>query len=299
MSGTALSFEQLFDSEFLRAVRQLRWHAHRVAPGGRYAEHKSRARGQGMEFTDFRPYVAGDDLRAIDWNIYRRLGKLVVKVAEEQRSRPLYLLPDISRSMYVEERPRAVVGLRIALALASVSLQQHDPVGLFPFAEQLHVLVKAKTGRTAVLQLGRLLAQLQPQHATRLPEAIARISGMNLRRGLLVVISDFFDASGLAAVEKALGRCRHRVLLIQLMRKSDASPALQGEVRVKDCESGEITDVTVTAAVLARYMQAYERFNAGLAELASRRQIRLLRIDVEEQLLVQLASLFASDGTAI
>lgn len=298
MSGTALTFEQLFDSEFLRAVRQLRWRAHRVAPGGRYAEHKSSARGPGMEFIDFRPYVAGDDLRAIDWNIYRRLGKLVVKVAEEQRSRPLYLLPDVSRSMYIEQPPRAVAGLRVALALASVSLQQHDPVGVFPFAEQLHVLVKGKTGRTAVLQLARLLAQLQPRQITRLPDAIARISGMNLRRGLLVVISDFFDASGLEAIEKALAQCRHRVLLVQLTRRSDASPALQGDVRVKDCESGEITDVTVSPAVLARYALAYETFNAGLTALASRRQLRLLRIDVEAELLAQLAPLFATGGPA-
>jgi uncharacterized protein (DUF58 family) len=299
MSGTALSFEQLFDAEFLRAVHQLRWRTHRVAPGGRYAEHKSRERGQGMEFTDFRPYVAGDDLRTVDWNIYRRLQKLVVKVAEEQRSLPLYLLPDISRSMYVEAQPRVVVGLRIALALACVSLQQHDPVGLFPFAEQLHVLVKAKTGRTAVMQLGRLLAELQPQQATRLPEALAKISGMNLRRGLLVVISDFFDARGLEAMEQALNRCRHRVLLIQLTRKSDASPQLHGEVRVKDCESGEVTDVIVTAAVLARYTQAYARFNDALADFATRRQVRLLRIDVEADLLAQLAPLFDSGGPPV
>ena len=70
-----LTVSELFDADFLESLARLRIVARRVARGGRHAEQRSLDLGSGIEFRDFRPYSPGDDFRAIDWNIYRRLGK--------------------------------------------------------------------------------------------------------------------------------------------------------------------------------------------------------------------------------
>jgi uncharacterized protein (DUF58 family) len=98
MAAAALGFHELFDAEFLKALQRLRLRARRAVRLGRYAEQRSKDLGHGLEFKDFRPYVPGDDLRSIDWNIYRRLGKLFVKLFEEQKDLPMYLMPDVSGS---------------------------------------------------------------------------------------------------------------------------------------------------------------------------------------------------------
>ena len=123
-----LNFDELFDADFLQALQQFSLRVGRVAPSGRLAEQKSRDRGIGLEFTDFKPYVPGDDLRSVDWNIYRRLGRLFVRVFEEQQDLPFYVLVDRSSSMYLENPPRINAALRTALALSSVALHNSDSV---------------------------------------------------------------------------------------------------------------------------------------------------------------------------
>lgn len=289
-------FQELFDPAFLDSLNLLRLRARQVAPGGRYAEQKSKDLGHGMEFKDFRPYTPGDDLRSVDWNIYRRLGKVFVKLFEEQQDLPLYLMPDVSASMYLEEHPRIYAGLRAALALASVSLNQHDSVGLFPFADDLQVKVKSKSGKSGVMSFARHLADLEPRQNTGLAMALRKFSGMRLRRGLLVIISDFFDPEGIDAIVDALKPVRHRLLLIQLVRKSDADPDLQGDVRLRDCETGEASDVTVTPAVLKRYGEAYRRFSDQLASFAKSRRAGLMQLDVDEDVVEQISVLFQAQG---
>lgn len=296
---SALTFNELFDPDFLKSLQLFSLRAKRVARGGRYAEQKSKDMGHGLEFKDFRPYVAGDDLRAIDWNIYRRLGKVFVRLYEEQQDLPLYLMPDVSKSMFMEDTPRIHGALRVAMALASVSLGQHDSVGLFPFADDLQIKVKGKSGKAGVMSFARHLSQLEERDQTELSKSVKRFSGMTLRKGLLVIISDFFEPAGLEPIMKALNGCPHNLLLVQLVRKSDANPTLEGDVRLRDCETDEVADVTITPAVLKRYREAYDNFNEELTVFAKKRQANLFRLDVEEDVVEQLASLFQSGSLLV
>jgi len=265
-----------------------------VERGGRYAEQKSVELGHGMEFKDFRPYSPGDDLKSIDWNIYQRLGKVFIRLFEEQQNLPLYLMPDMSASMYLEKQPRIHAALRTALALATISLNQHDSVGLFPFSDELKVAVKSKSGKSGVISFARHLARLEKGQSTELSVSIHRFSSMNLRRGLLVVVSDFFDPRGIDTVIASLKRCSHRLLLIQLVRKSDGYPSMLGDLRLRDCETDEFTDVTVTPAILERYKKSYKRFNDRLTAFAKSRNAGYMQLDVEQDVVTQLSDLFDS-----
>lgn len=290
----ALRREQLLDAEFLEAIAHLRLIARRVARGGRFAEHRSRDAGAGLEFKDFRPYVPGDDLRAVDWNIYRRLGRIFLREFEEFEDLPVYLLPDVSRSGFYETPPRALAGLRCALGLAAVALDEHDRVGILPFSDDLVVHMRPRSGRDRLLSFADGLARIEPGGRTDFARALRRLSGMRLREGLCVLISDFFDPAGIEAVTDALAGVRHRLLLVRLVRRTDREPDATGDLRLVDCESGLAEDVSVTPAVIARYREAYDRFRAGLADFARRRPCGLLELDVERPLVPQLADLFES-----
>jgi len=301
-----VAFDELFDPAFLSALSRWSLGARRVAGGGRHGGRLSRDLGAGIEFKDYRPYSAGDDLRAIDWNLYRRLGKVFVRLFEEEQDLPIYLLPDVSGSMFLQTPagpPGVIAALRCTLAFATVGLNHHDSAGLFTFADRLEVIFKPKSGHTQIMTFARRLARLAEPAAgnnrTRLVASLHRLASMNLRRGLLVVISDFFDPGGVEALREALRPIRHRLLIVQLVRPSDAEPTLEGDVRLTDCESGEAADLTITAPVLARYRTAYAKFNADLADLARRRQAHLLKIDVEGDLVAQLSGLFEDGGFRI
>jgi uncharacterized protein (DUF58 family) len=296
MSAGPIPFNTLFDPGFLASLSHLSIAVQRVAAGGRFGERLSRDLGTGLEFRDYRAYSPGDDPRAIDWNIYRRLGRVFLRLYEEQQDLPLYLMPDVSESMFHEETPRALTALRCTLALATISLSHHDSTALFPFAERMEMRVKSMTGKASTMAFAEHLAQLSPpaEARTNLAAALRRLTDMNLRRGLLVVISDFFDPEGLDAVRDALRGVRYRLLLVQLVRGTDAEPDLDGDVRLRDCETGDAAEVTITPHVLDRYREAYATFNSELTELVKYYHGGLLRLDVEEDLVTQLDSLFAS-----
>ena len=288
----AFEAKDLYDAAFLESLTRLRIIATRVQGGGRHAEQRSRDLGSGFDFRDYRPYTPGDDLRAIDWNLYRRLGRVFVRLYEELEDLPLYLLPDLSRSAFLEQPPRARAGLRASLALGAISLNQHDSVGVFPFSDQLEVLVRPSAGKRRVLTLADRLAGVEPGGETDFAASLARFGALGLREGLVAIVSDFFDPRGIEAVTAALGRLRHRLLLVQLVRASDRDPDITGDVRLVDCETGGAADVSISSATLERYRAAYDRFQEGLTSFARRRGAGLVRLDVEQEVVPQLAAVF-------
>ncbi len=299
MPATAPTRQELFDPEFLEAVSRFRLLAQRVARGGVHAEQRSRHMGAGMEFRDYRGYAPGDDLRAIDWNIYRRLGRVFLRLFEEFEDLPVYLAPDVSGSMWQGDNPRVRAGLQATFALALAALNQHDSVGLYPFADRLRVALPAKSGNVRKLRIADALAAQTPGGSTDFVASLGKFARMGLRKGLLVVVSDFFDADGIEAVQQSLARQRHRLVLVQLVRKSDSAPELQGDLLLRDCESGKEHDVSVTADVLAAYRRAYEAHQQGLRELAVQRQAGLVQVDVDEPVVQQLSQLFETGALVV
>ena len=288
----AITQEELFDPEFLAAVSRLRLVARRVARGGRPAEQRSADLGSGIEFRDFRPYTPGDDFRAIDWNIYRRLGRVFLRLFEELEDLPVYLTVDLSDSAFHEEDPRARAGMRTAFALASIALSQHDRVGLFPFGEDLEIALRPQSGSGRSMRFAQALSKMEARGTTDFRRSFRRFQGLGMRTGLLVVISDFFDPAGIEAIREALGSQRHRLLLVPLWRATDRDPGVTGDLELIDCESGRTEDVSVTPAILEKVRQAHDTFHHELNDFARRRGAGLLRIDCDAPLIPQLADLF-------
>jgi len=290
--STTLTKRELFDPEFLESLTRLHVLARRVARSGRPAEQRSQDMGSGVEFRDFRPYSAGDDFRAIDWTVYRRLRRVFLRLYEELEDLPVYLLVDRSRSLFEEEPPRIRAGLRCALALAAISLQQHDSVGLFPFGADLEMAIRPHAGKSRLGRFAETLAGLEPASTTDFAKTLRTFGSMRLRAGLCVIISDFFDPKGIDEVVASLKSIRHRVLLVRLWRQADAAPELGGDFQLVDCETGATEDVSATAAIVDAYKKSYARFDARITGYARKTGAGLLMLDTDQEVLPQLAGLF-------
>ena len=282
----------LFGSDFLAALQTLRIEARRVPPAGRHGEHHAREAGTGIEFRDYRSYAPGDDLRRVDWNLYRRFHRLFIRLLDEVRDLPSHLLIDMSDSVWFGRRECADAGRRAAAVMAAISLNQLDCVSIHPFGAKLGEPLMRVEGKASLPRLLAFLEALQPMGGTDLVSSLDTFARQPRRSGLAVVISDFYDPAGLSAVEASLRNLRHRLVLVRVLRPSDRDPDLAGEMRLRDCESDARLDVAVTDRVRRRYRQRYEAFEAGLKVMAARLACPLLEIDVARPVLSQFAPLF-------
>lgn len=296
MTAPNITFDALFDPEFLARVQQFALSVSQVDKGGRLAEQASNARGQGSDFADFRPYIPGDDLRAIDWNIYRRLGRLFVRVFEERQDMPVYFLIDSSASMATGETPRLHAALRASLAIAAIALGQHDSVTLMPFADAMAIQARQISGKGNLVRVARHLADTVPEGGTALARSVEALAALRMRRGLAVIVSDFFDPDGLAPVLDALALVPHQLILVQLVRPEDAdptrNPACTGDVLIEDSETGVQVELSITPELMTRYQNAYGAFTRDLLAFATTRPAPLIQLDASRDVLDQLAILF-------
>lgn len=283
---------RLFDDEFLRAAARLRILAQQVPPGGPRAEQRSPDRGTGLEFRDFRSYVPGDDLRRVDWNAYRRSGRLFLRLFNEPETLAVHVFVDVSQSMFLEDPPRADAACQLAGLITAIAMGQADRVTLWPFGAQLGRPWNVRGGQVGIHAAFKYLEELEPAGETDFAAVFQALHAHPRRRGLIVVISDFFDAHGIDAILEAMRPVQDRLVLAQLVRASDADPKHQGEVTLVDCETQAETELQITPDVLQRYKASYRSFCERLLRHAAQRRAMHARIDADIPVLSQIEQLF-------
>src|SRR5262245_28423991 len=128
---------ELFDDEFQRKLEMLALVSRRVFAGRLRAERRTKKKGSGVEFADHRDYVEGDDFRSVDWNVYQRFGKLLVRLYEEEEDLSIYFLVDCSSSMGFGNGKKFDQARRIVAALAYVGLANLDRVTIVAVTDQM------------------------------------------------------------------------------------------------------------------------------------------------------------------
>ena len=201
----APTFGELFDPEFLAALRPFALRARRVPMAGRPADQTSRQRGAGVSSRTTRAYTPGDDLRTLDWNIYRRLGRLFVRVFEERRDLPVYLLVDRSRSMYLETLRASRRGSRPRWRWPQSRWRSMTACDCCTSRTTCAWMSRRRPARGGCPVWPGRMASLTEQAGTDLVGAARELAGRRLRHGLLVVVSDFFDPAGVGRRDRGAG----------------------------------------------------------------------------------------------
>lgn len=156
----------LFDPEFLARLEYLALVAKRIVRGQLRAERLTQARGGGVEFADFRKYVAGDDFRYVDWNAYARLGHMLLKMFEEEQDLHVYLLLDVSRSMATGQPEKLRYGKQIVAALAYITLSNLDRAGVSLCGPGLLREVPVARGKQRIMSLLEFLETVEAEEGT-------------------------------------------------------------------------------------------------------------------------------------
>jgi uncharacterized protein (DUF58 family) len=248
----------LLDQSFLHKLEVVSMVLRRPVYGQLKGVHRSRRVGSGMVFTDFRPYSAGDDIRHIDWSIYLRMDRLILKLFEEEADLPIYLLVDASRSMDYGSPSKLDYARKLAAALCYVGLLNHDRVNLVSFADGAVQTLPTRRGKSQAPQAFRFLESIQAGGQTGLQRALRRFFGSPRTRGLVVVISDFLDPDGIEPGFAVLRRFRHEVAVIHVISPEEREPRLPEEVVLLDAEDGTASQLDVTPRLLAAYREAFQ-----------------------------------------
>jgi uncharacterized protein (DUF58 family) len=298
----------LLTPELLRRLEQFQLLAARRAKSSARGERRSRARGQSVEFADYRTYVHGDDFRYLDWNLYGRLERLFLKLYEEERELPVRIFLDASESMTFGDPRKFDFARQVTAAVGYVALSGFDRVSVIPFppltsesgsdpAARTAELaargaLRSVRGKKSAIQFFQNLSALTAGGPANLNEALRRGALEARQAGLAVVLSDFLEPAGYEAGLTALVGRGFQVDLVQILSPEELSPGTFGDLRLVDSETGATQEVTFGRYRLKRYQQTVQNFIQRLREFCQARGINFFTVSsktpLEELLLRQL-----------
>lgn len=277
MTMTAESASTFFEPEFLKKLERFRLAAKRLSWASLKGEHPSPRKGFSLEFSDYRKYQRGDDLRYVDWNIYRRLGRLFLKVFTAEEEMNVYLLLDISRSMAEGIPPKIEYAKRVAAALGYIGLKNLDRVGGAAFSDNLMIPLTLGRGKKQVLTLFNFLGNLSCQGETDLKAAVKSFSTLFPRPGLVILVSDLFDPGGFRSALEELKNKANQVLVIHVLDEAESRVEPYGDISLWDVESERERKLFLDADMARRFQKEIQSYFEEIEGFCRNRRIDYLR----------------------
>jgi uncharacterized protein (DUF58 family) len=261
------------EAAVVAALGDLELAARLVVEGMRAGPHRSPFRGFSTEFQQHRSYRAGDDLRHLDWKLLARTDRLYTRQFRDTTNMSVMLVVDTSASMGFgggvdggsgRAGRDGVTKLRyatiLAAALAYLAATEGDAVGLLSASDGPFTYLPARGGRAHLRSLVARLDRLAPSGTWQPARVIARAAELLKRRGLIIVLSDFYDAEDETLRElKRATRRGHDVALLQTLARPEITFDYRGDVEFRDLESGA-TRVVPADAIGAGYRAAVGDF---------------------------------------
>lgn len=286
----------LFDDQFQRKLEMLALVSRRIFAGRLRAERRAKKRGSGVEFADYRDYAPGDDFRTIDWNIYQRFSRLLVRLYEEEEDLGIYFLIDASSSMGFGTGQKLDQARRLCAALAYVGLANLDRVTIVALSDRMLTRMPSTRGKARIFKVFEFLNGIRTEGRTDLAEALRTFVAQHKRRGLAVLVSDLYDPAGFEGGINVLRYNKFEPYVLHLIDPSDGRPDLRGDVRLYDCETGEEREVTVTAALLRRMEQALAEYRTRIERFCTARQVPYFAAEVGRPFEELVLELFRKGG---
>lgn len=305
------TLQELLSPEFCARLDRMDVLSRRVFAGKLQGERRSKRRGQSVEFEDYRNYVAGDDLRHVDWNVFARLDRFFIKVFQHEEDLSCHVVLDASASMEAGTPTKLTAAQRIAMAVAYVALVNNNRVSMSIFDGASLRWVGAMRGRTNLQRLGRFLIENAWPSGTAeggapalgvsgFTGAMRAIAQSRSGKGVMIVLSDFLIAEGYEEGLRLLaGGGGFDTYCIQVLSpgeidpaqegvRGDGVPILVGDLQLMDVETGRVADITLTSDLLKRYRVVVAEYVERLRSYCAARDMvhMLVRSDADIEHLV-------------
>jgi len=261
----------LLEPEFMNRLDGLDVLSRKILQGKLQGERRSKRRGQSVEFADHRPYVVGDDLRFVDWNIYGRLEQLFLKLFIEEQDLTVHVMADASASMSMGEPTKELFIKKLAAALGYVSLVNNNRVTLSLFGDGLVGQLANMRGRNYLHQMADFLLTAECDGISQFEGACRQIASGRIGSGVMIVLSDFLFKEGYdAGLRRLLGR-QYDLYVIQVLSPQELSPDFGGDLKLIDIEDADTAEITVSGALAKYYKRNLTAYCNELKDFCMRR----------------------------
>lgn len=280
------------DSKMMAALDDLSILARTVVEGFFDGLHRSPFLGYSTEFSAYRQYTQVDDLRRIDWKVWGRTDEFYVKQFEDDTNLRCQIFLDTSGSMDFGEGDgnKFNYGRILAAVLSYVMVRQHDAPGLILFSDNAKQAIPAQASRHHADEIFQLLTQARAGGRTVIGQSLFRLMETMTRRGLAVVISDFFSSDETAfELLRQLNAQRQEVLVFHLLAPEELELPYEGEYIMEDSETSE--EIPVHAEDFRReYQRRINEFCLRLSQECVKLEIEYQQIRTDTPLDVALVS---------
>lgn len=268
--------EELLSPEFMNKLDQLSLISRKIFLGKMRGERLSKRRGESVEFADYRPYVVGDDLRFLDWNIYARLEKLFLKLFLQEEDLHVSILVDVSKSMNWGQPHKGLYARRVAAAVAYIGLVNFDRVSVHAYADGLRGSLAGIRGRRLMHKVVGFLDRTEYEGVSNLSATGRQFAIRHPQQGIVLVISDFFEKGGFEDGFRFLLGRNYDLYALQVLSPEEQDPPLVGDLRLTDIEDADVAEVTISRALLNKYKQKLQAYCTSLRDYCTRRGINYL-----------------------
>jgi len=289
-------FTTLLPNDVLGRLERMRIRPRRRLTNRTHGEHLSGKGGTSIEFSDFRDYVAGDDLRHVDWNIFSRLHRPYVKQFRYEEQMCVVILLDASTSMTFDgkfERAR-----QIAAAFALMGLFSLEPVSIYSCRQMGDhpAICPPCTGRASRARVFKFLEDLEGGGDFPIEAAVEAVLRRHRGRGIAIVLSDFLTFGELGRPFNLLYSAGLEVFGVQILSPTERDPELTGDLRFVDSETEVSLDISNVGELISIYQDRRRALERELDEHCRRRRGRFLSISSDDPIDWLLFDLFRRKG---
>ena len=244
--------------ELMAKVGKIRILTNRLIDDQLAGDYHSTFKGQGVEFDEVRPYMVGDDVRTIDWNVTAKTGIPYIKRFSEERELTVLFMVDVSGSQGYGSvrRSKMELAAEVTALLALTAIRNQDKIGLVLFSDKIVKYIPPRKGRDSVMRLVRevLAAEDGAEGGTDVAAALKFLNGVQKRRAVVFLVSDFITGSrgasaadGLARLLRATAR-HHDMICVPVSDPAEGELPDVGLVELEDSETGELMLVDTSSA---------------------------------------------------
>ena len=284
----------MLSEDILKKIQKFHFQTKRLANDLFAGQYESAFKGRGMEFAEVREYQAGDDVRAIDWNVSARFGRPFVKIFHEERELTVMFLLDLSgsnlfgtRSKFKRELLAEVAGM-----LAFLAIRTNDKVGAILFSSKVEKYIPPKKGASHVWRLIKEIFTYEPEDlTTNLEAALSYLNRVTKRHAIVFLISDCMDTDFERPLR--LTAKKHDLTIIQISDPAEDELPDVGLISLRDPETGKVALINTRSRTLRQYWHNQRQgHKAYLSDLVKKAGIDLVQLTTNGPVVQPLTQLF-------
>ncbi len=282
--------------ELMAKVGKIRILTNKLIDDQLSGDYHSTFKGQGVEFDEVRPYIVGDDVRTIDWNVTARTGTPYIKRFSEERELTILFMVDVSGSQSYGSvrRSKAELAAEVTALLALTAIRNQDKIGLILFSDKIVKYIPPRKGRDSVMRLVRevLAAEDDAEGGTDVAGALKFLNGVQKRRAVVFLVSDFLVRGDCEKLLRSTAR-HHDVVCVPVSDPAEGELPDVGLVELEDPESGRLVLVdTSSKRVRNTFREKARAEREELEKFFRRNAIETLPIDTAKPYIDEVRKLF-------